>query len=265
MDRLAELRLWHVRKSEDVKGVNEMAIVVNPGLSKLMEEMDSIHLPGRVLFAKIAGSHSHNMAVPTSDIDISGVYLVGTKDVLGLDKVKDTIGGEDKTFHEAGKFASLLLKGNSTIFEMLYTDKMCYVSGPFNELMKKKKRFLSRKVIKQYLGYMQSQMRRLEKGQSMHTTGGEYNSKFAFHFLRLGMDGISLAQGKFPDIWKVGEDRQFLMNVRLGKYTQTQVLEFARGNIEAIESYKPWSLPDDGDKRLLNDWLVDLRMKGLEE
>lgn len=225
----------------------------------MFDQLREMNIPGQLLFAKVAGSHSHNTALPTSDMDISGIYLAKTEAVLGMDRVKETIGGGDTTIHEAGKFCRLLLKGNPAIIEMLCTEKMCYVTLPFQHLINERKRFLSKQVLKQYLGYMNAQMTRLEKGKPIHGLHGKFNEKFAYHFLRLGKDAVEVANGNFPVIWKEGAERDFLLDVRHGKYSQAQTISIAKQYITKVEELKPWPLPDEGDREFLNKWLIELR------
>ncbi len=236
--------------------VNEKSMIV-----ELMDIMKSLELPGKIIFAKIAGSHSHNCFVPESDLDALGVYVAETDKILGLDIIKETINGStnDFTAHEVGKLCALLLKGNPGVIEMLFTERMCYSTAPWEELRAERKRFLSRRVIGQYLGYMNAQMIRLEKDQRLHTSGGVYGTKWAYHFLRLGAEAVKIARGEEPTVWLEGPERELLMDVRAGKYSEAQVLAMAKKIIKEVESHKPWDLPDEGDRVWLNDWLLRIR------
>src|SRR5690606_12561655 len=66
--------------------------------------------PGKLLFAKVWGSRSHNTDKPDSDWDFSGVYVAPTKDFLGLTPPPETTQNKegqekpDYSFHEVGKF-----------------------------------------------------------------------------------------------------------------------------------------------------------------
>ena len=127
------------------------------------------------------------------------------------------------------------------------------------DLKEERKRFLSRCAMGQYLGYMNAQMRRLERDQRLHTSGGIYNTKWAYHFLRLGGEATKISRGKDPEVWLDGHEQQVLMKVRAGKYSEAQVLGMAKRMIREIEKNKPWPLPEDGDREWLNGWLLRLR------
>jgi hypothetical protein len=230
--------------------------------------LDMFHgadLPGFMIFAKVAGSHSHNTNIDTSDLDGLGIYVAPTEGVLGYKNVEETWCNcsNDFTAHEVGKFCSLLIKGNPNIIEMLYTDRMCYTTQWWMYLREHRDSFLSRNVIGQYLGYLNAQIRKLEKGTSVHTTGGRYNKKFAYHLLRLGMEAKQIADGIGPTVWYEGEDRKFLLDVREEKYSQAQVEQMAKKMVREIEDKKPWNLPDIGDEKYLTKWLIDVRMNDM--
>ncbi len=230
-------------------------------IKELIKIMQSLKFRGKLIFAKIAGSHSHNTNVPESDLDALGVYQADTDEVLGIDSPKDTIcnSSNDFTIHELSKFCRLLLKGNPGIIEMLFTEKMCFETGEWRELRDNRKRFLSQRVIKQYLGYLNAQMHKLNHGTYLHTTSGKYNTKFAYHFIRLGKEALNISEGKDPVVWVDGADRDLLLTIREGVYTEFAVKGMAHRLIRKVESNKPWPLPEEGDKEWLNDWLLKVR------
>lgn len=230
-------------------------------MTSLNDIMKSLHVPGELLFSKIAGSHSHNTNVPESDIDAIGIYRAAIDDVLGLDPPPDTITNStnDFTVHEVGKFCRLLLKGNPGIFEMLYTDKMAYLTTAWVVLIEMRDKFMTRRVVKQYLGYLNAQLLKPEKGTRLHTTGGDYNLKWAYHMLRLGGEATKLVRGEPPNVWCEGHERDVLMKVRAGKWSKAQVIAAAKRMIDYVESQKPWPLPEEGDRELLQNWLLGVR------
>lgn len=241
----------------------------------LHEFLEKFPMPGKVIFAKIWGSRSHNTHKEGSDTDFSGVFLCPTREILSLDRPSETVKFDkedsatkenhpDHQFHEVGRFSELLLKGNPGIVEMLYTDRFCIGSEPWMELVLNRKKFLSQQAVHQYLGYMNGQHKRLlsyngQKG--LHTKGGKYNEKWAYHLLRLAEDAKRIAQGNEPIVWKEGEERDFLMKVRNEEYSWEEVRDFIEKAISSIEALKPFPLPEQGDKAFLNEWLLALRYK----
>lgn len=224
-------------------------------------------LPGVPLFVKLWGSHSHNTNVEGSDYDYLAVYQAGLKDVLSIGGTVDTFEHKkpDLEAHEVGKFCVLLLKGNPAMIEMLYTDRECNVlSEAWADLREQRQRFLSKQVVLQYLGYAKGQLQRLRNGQALHTKGGSYNTKWAYHALRVAGDAYLIASGKPPTVWKEGRERQFLLDVRYGKLSQLKVEQELAVRLQAVEHIAPWPLPDRGDEAWLNHWLYQLRIAGIE-
>lgn len=54
------------------------------------------------------------------------------------------------------------------------------------------------------------------------------------------------------------------MYIRSVNQPGPEILEAAEGMIKEIRKLRPWNLPDDCE-RLLDDWLVEERLRGLLE
>lgn len=100
--------------------------------------------------------------------------------------------------------------------------------------------------------------------RSKHTNRPElierygYDSKFAYHALRLGLQGIELLLNGSITLPMEPEHRSFLKDVRLGKWTQQQVLEeidYLANELAALKDSA--NVPDKPDYTLLNRWLVE--------
>lgn len=224
-----------------------------------------------ILFAKLWGSRSHGTELPESDWDFSGVYIAPTKQVLSFKGIPDSINGKkiekddpDYEFHEVGKFCTLLMKGNPGIVEMLFTDRF-YVETPEWEWIRGlRNKFLSKQVVLQYLGYASGQLDKLKDDKSLHSKGGKYNEKWAYHMIRVLQDALRICRGAEPLVWKENGERDFLMKIRHGEYSQEEVTRTANNIRAEIEYAKPWSaLPDIGDDKALEDWLVSVRLRHL--
>lgn len=259
--------------------------------------------PGRLVFAKVWGSRSHNTHKPTSDTDFSGVYLYPTRELLSVrlpnekglsdnfkfDKEEGANHNKedwpDYQFFEVGRFAELLLKGNPSIIEMLFTDNLTLMTPTWERLRAIRDRFLCQESVKQYVGYMQGQLRRLtahDGKKGLHTKGGGYNEKWAYHILRLAEDAKRIATGQCPVVWKEGPERDFLMRVRNNEFDWPDVKVMLEKAIysalntkepmppwEEKKAYEQWldkslsalPIPQYGDKDALNDWLWQVRQE----
>lgn len=222
-------------------------------------------LPGALLFSKLWGSHSHNTALPTSDRDYLMIYVAPTKDVLSLHPPADTVDGKKPDFeaHELRKFCQLLMKGNPSMIECLFTEKFCYTTPAWDELVTERYRFLSQRVVQQYLGYGLGQLKRFDVGTRLHTKGGKQNEKWLYHMIRVLNDALRISQGHEPVVWKEGEEQKLLMRIRTGEMHHENVVYMARQLIQVTDSLKPYPLPPLGDEKFLNEWLLNIRMEGV--
>lgn len=234
------------------------------------EFVKSTPVPGRVIYAKLWGSHSHNTALPTSDQDFLMVFQATTESVLSLHPPPETLTNPeglrpDYQAHEVRKFAHLLLKGNPGIIEALFTQKFYCTTVDWDRLALNCRDFLTANVVRQYLGYAQGQLHKLfaHGGDGgLHTKGGKYSEKWAYHLVRLLWDARRIAKGEEPAVWKEGEERDLLMKIRAGELSPTAVEKMAKDLVAEIDGMKPWKVPEQANEAFLDDWLIGLRRKG---
>lgn len=79
-----------------------------------------------LLLKCISGSQAYGLALPHSDTDIKGVFVLPKNEFYGLHYI-DQINNEtnDEMFYEAKKFFDLLLKNNPNLLELLNTPDDC--------------------------------------------------------------------------------------------------------------------------------------------
>lgn len=121
---------------------------------------------GMIAYKYIAGSHSQNLDGPESDIDYHGVYFAPIEALLGLgtdyqEEVSDE--KHDETYHEFGKWMTLLSKGNPNALESLFVPKEMVV-GEIHPVIQKvldnEDKFLSKEVVKALSGYAFNQVKK---------------------------------------------------------------------------------------------------------
>lgn len=226
-----------------------------------IEWSKKVEMKGWVLFSKVWGSHSHDTQLPSSDIDYTGVYVAYNKDLLGLSPPDDTLRGNkpDYQIHEVKKFCDLLLKGNPSIIEMLFTEKLKWCDPKWDVLYEARKLFLSATVVEQYLGYSGAQLQRFRNSKPVHSKGGVAGEKWCYHMVRVAWDAERIALGGEPLVWKEGEERQKLMMIRTGVWTTERAVKEAEETIARIDARKPWPIPERANEQFLNDWLLWIR------
>lgn len=222
-------------------------------------EFDTVikkRIPGYLLYSKVWGSHSHGTALPTSDVDYLAVYMLPIRELVSLYPGPQTVDGKGPDFqaHELGKFCALLLKGNPGVVECLFTEQMQEVTPVWNLLREQRDMFLNQQTLSQYIGYCKSQLRRLDAGTRLHTHGGEYNTKWAYHLIRLAMDALLIADGKQPIVMKGEEDTTTLMRIRRGELEPSQIAEMWSNYEQKIKTARG-SLRETADATKLDNWL----------
>src|ERR1700734_115001 len=100
-----------------------------------------------IIFKTIVGSQSYGTSIPTSDIDIKGVYIQPIKDILTF-KYKEQIDkGKDECYYEVRRFLQLLSTANPSMLELLHSPEECILldSTKFGLIRKNKQKFITKK------------------------------------------------------------------------------------------------------------------------
>lgn len=123
------------------------------------------HLSDRLMFLTFGGSHAYGTNITTSDIDIRGCALNRPSDIIGMTSFEQfTNEPTDTKIYAFNRFIWLLVDCNPSIIEMLgcRKDQYLYLSELGEELVKKRKMFLSGIALSSFGGYATQQLRRLE-------------------------------------------------------------------------------------------------------
>jgi len=117
--------------------------------------------PRHLLLKTISGSRAYNLALPSSDTDIKGIFVLPQKELYGL-SYTDQVANEsnDETFFEVGKFIELLCKNNPNILELISVPEQCLLfRHPLMALVRPED-FLSRLCLDTFAGYAKTQIKK---------------------------------------------------------------------------------------------------------
>ena len=121
---------------------------------------------GLIGYTYLRGSHSQNLNGPDSDEDFGGVYFAPIETILGLgNDYQEEISDEkhDETYHEFGKWMTLISKGNPNALESLFVPEQMVV-GEVHPVIKKvlenRDKFISKEVVKALSGYAFNQIKK---------------------------------------------------------------------------------------------------------
>lgn len=230
----------------------------------------------------VVGSTMHGVNIEDADDrDELGVCIEPSSYVIGFNKfdtytkrtqpdgVKSGPGDLDLTIHSLRKYIKLALGGNPTVLSLLFVPKEYLIiqTDIGEKLQSLAPKIVSQRAGKAFLGYIQSQRLRLigELGQK-RTNRPElvkaygYDTKYAYHMLRLGIQGIELLENGCIILPMLPLHREFLINVRHGRYSLEEVLGvsigYERRLVQLMEEMEI-DLRPEPDSEAVNQFLVD--------
>ncbi|MCD9877481.1 nucleotidyltransferase domain-containing protein [Streptomyces guryensis] len=127
--------------------------------------------PDPVLFATVSGAHLYGFPSRDSDVDLRGVHLLPTADLLGLrepdetrSRMWDRDGVEmDLVTHDLRKFVRLMLRRNGYVLEQLLSPLVVHTTDAHGELAALAPGVLTSHHAHHYRGFANTQWRLFEK------------------------------------------------------------------------------------------------------
>ena len=231
----------------------------------------------------VCGSGGHGMAIEgTDDHDEMGVYVERRDQVLGLaassvhfvsrtqpEGVRSGPGDTDLTIYSLRKFMRLAVAGNPTILTLLYApEDAVLVRTPLgDELRALAPEIASDRAGWRFLGYLDGQRERMIGGGNQARVPNRpelieahgYDTKYASHALRLGLQGIEIAQTGRLTLPLSGDSLRICMEVKRGQVDFTEALariDHVRARLFATMDNGPRMLRPEPDLRIVNDWMI---------
>lgn len=223
--------------------------------------------PNNIILEGVTGSTAYGLNTKNSDVDIKGIYLLPTSEVLeiGFSIEHTTIDHvePDWCYHEVGKFMKLVMSGNPTVTELLYLDEYTQLTPVGQLLIDNRSAFLSTKAIMNaYRGYAFAQAKKLNNRTDQGLDGYDSSLKNRFakhtrHCFRLLMQARQLLETGTLSVKVTPEQRKYLF--AMGEKTADEVVnEFMRQDAEFDNIISV--LPDKPDIDTLNKLLYKIRM-----
>ncbi|MGW2720614.1 nucleotidyltransferase domain-containing protein [Streptomyces sp. NPDC001492] len=127
--------------------------------------------PDPVVFATVSGAHLYGFPSRDSDVDLRGVHLLPTADLLGLREPEETRsrmwdrdGVElDLVTHDLRKFVRLMLRRNGYVLEQLLSPLVVHSTDAHQELAALAPGVLTSHHAHHYRGFANTQWRLFEK------------------------------------------------------------------------------------------------------
>jgi hypothetical protein len=114
----------------------------------------------------VAGSHAYGTNIPSSDWDERGIFVdTMSRIILPFEKIEQVqLSRDDIVLFELSKYMPLLLSQNPNVIELIWTDPsdILHKNESGELLLDNRKEFLSKQVKDSYVGYAQSQLKRIK-------------------------------------------------------------------------------------------------------
>lgn len=173
-------------------------------------------------------------------------------------------GDLDVIIYSARKWARLALNGNPTVLLVLFVpdEEVVFRNAAGAELVDNAHRFVSRLAAARFLGYLAAQRGAMTGGNGAHTNRPElvaahgYDTKFAMHALRLGIQGVELLTKGRITLPVPQPHRDYLRSVRRGEVPLSEVLaaiDEADARLVALRDAA--QVPEQPDRAWVDDWL----------
>lgn len=202
-------------------------------------------LGGSVVLLGEYGSTATGTATASSDRDFMGVAVEPRAYVLGLRRFEhQQISARDPQAANANaddegviyglrKWANLAAQGNPTVLSSLFLPHYAVLDEIGTALLENRNLFLSRRLAARFRGYLVSQrsaltgekVKRVQRPELVAAHG--YDTKYAHHMLRLGMQGVELLADGTLTLPMSAPRLDILNAVRAGEWLLADVLALA--------------------------------------
>lgn len=222
------------------------------------------------------GSQLNGTNLDNGDNDEMGIYIEPPEYVVGFKKlehftwrskpegIKSEPGDTDLSMYSLRKFMSLAMQGNPSVLLMLFAPSpfVIYTNEWGESLRAVRHLIVSKRAYPRFRGFMQSQKERLQGIKTGHMPKRQdlvdaygYDTKYASHVLRLGLQGIELLETGM--ITLPCRDAELIREARRGSHTYEEMLwaiEAVERNLEA--SYEHSTLREEPDVDALEKLMV---------
>lgn len=176
-------------------------------------------------------------------------------------------GDLDFNVYEVRHWSRIALTGSPFILAPLFVDEEWIISETDmgTELRENWDRFMSRSVITKSIGYMKSQYERMMGIRSNRVSRPElvdahgYDTKFAAHMIRIGIQARKVVAGKGIEIPVNPVDAAKIRSVRAGEVEQDEVVAWYHALYAELSSAldeERYFVPEEPDYAWVNDWAV---------
>lgn len=204
------------------------------------------------------------IAATSADVEFEQYQRHTVWDAPGGLANRSGAGDLDVVVYSARKWCRLALAGNPTVLLALFVpdSDVVFRNRAGAELVDNAHRFVSRLAAERFLGYLQSQRAAMTGDVGAHTNRPElvaehgYDTKFAMHALRLGVQGVELLTTGRITLPVPEPELTFLRQVRRGEVPLDDVLaQVAEAEARLTALRDAAAVPSEPDREWVDAWL----------
>lgn len=239
---------------------------------------------GGEILRTVVGSGVHGIAIEgTDDHDEMGIYVEPATSALGFTRPSEHYiwrtqpegarsgpGDTDLVMYSLRKYLRLAVKGNPTALLPLYAPAgdVIVTSELGEELRALAPKILSRRAVRRFLGYMESQRARLRGDGPRHGVPNRpelvarygYDVKYASHALRLAYQGLEVARHGRLTLPMPDAEREHVRAVKRGERgdlaTVLADIAAVQAQVESVLVDGTSPLAEDADIAAVTAWSV---------
>lgn len=161
---------------------------------------------GLIIFEAKMGSHAYGTNIPTSDVDLRGVFIQPLEDIFKygfVDQVADKT--NDIVFYELKRFLELVKKNNPNILELLNAPEDCVIQKNIlfeTYIEKYAKNFITKKCRHTFAGYAIEQIRKARGyNKKMNWEESQMTRRGVLDFCYILKDGGTMSLMEWLDLY----------------------------------------------------------------
>ena len=242
-------------------------------------------MPSDIILRAEVGSRAYGTGTSDSDRDIMAVAVEPAEFITGLspawgtmhdsstgNNIRSTADTIDTTIYGLKKFGTLAVQGNPSVLCFLFANEFEVATGSGILLLENRDYFVSKQAGERFLGYMRAQResmtgvrnKRTNRPELVHTYG--YDTKSAYHMVRLGLMGYELMCTGAMTLPMVPENVALCMDIRNGKLTKDEVLDLSYDVESRLEAaVESADLPEQSDMTEASKLLHDIYLTAWDE
>lgn len=245
---------------------------------KKIRNNEHFHSP---ILIGVGGSHAYGTNVAGSDLDIRGVALNSSREILlghGFEQIEDN--ETDTVIYSFKKIVNLLSNCNPNCIEILglNPEHYIYISDVGQELLNNKSMFLSKRAVKSFGGYANQQLHRLKNASATGSIDdvGKRNAnairhkkmaKHSMHLVRLYYTCFDILEKETIKTYR-DEEHDLLMRIRNGEFLKddyTITTEFTELVDELDKRFQyakeNTSLPEHPNTKAIEDFIISVHSR----